>query len=62
MAIAALLLKLRVRVQVELGRGLEQVAIVLQALALTFAIQFAPEIRAARVAVLVLVKVSTVLV
>lgn len=62
MVIAALPPKLRVRVQAELGRGLEQVAVVLQVLALTFAIQFAQEIRAARVAVLVLVQVSTVLV
>jgi hypothetical protein len=62
MAIAPLPLKLRVQVQAELGRVLELRVVVLQAIALTFAIQFALEIRAARVAVLVLKRVSTVLV
>jgi len=62
MAIAPLPLKLRVQVQAELGRVLGQVVVVPRAIALTFAMQFALEIRAARVAVLVLKRVSTVLV
>jgi hypothetical protein len=62
MAIAPPKLKLRVQVQAELGKVLELRVVVPRALALTFAIQFALEIRAARVAVLVLKRVSTVLV
>jgi len=62
MAIAPLPLKLRVQVQAELGRVLELRVVVPRALALTFAIQFALEIRAALVVVLVPVRLSTVLV
>jgi len=53
MAIAPPPLKLRVQVQAELGRVLELRVVVPRALALTFAILLAPEIRAVRAAVLV---------
>jgi len=62
MVFAAPKLKLRVQVQVELGKVLELRVVVPRALALTFAIQFALEIRADLVVVLVPVRLSMVLV